>query len=317
MEFSQLGNAIVERSGKALLVDYQGDEEVLVICFGAYETQRLPPFEFYGRLKKLEKISGQTINKLLVRDASNSWYHYGLPGFGRDLADTISRLREMISQMKPSKVITLGQSMGAFGAILYGALLEVDAAIAFGPLAVFDPNVSYFFSDDRWSDVLRRVAAAPPEVFHRDLPQLLDSLPIRTRFHVFYGTKPTDDPADKMKHVEAVNYDAIHGLLYSWCAKVEARPLRWSTHRVANYLRQVGFIDELLLHRILGQPYAPERYDDLPITPGLINWMEVNFALGFSGEVLLPQVPLTPPMTPDLVATAFARVRRNVLRRRL
>lgn len=317
MDVSQLDNRTVELSDKPLLVDFAGGGEVLAICFGAYEPMRLPPFEFYGRMKKIERLSGRTINKILVRDTSNAWYHYGVPGLGRDLPDTISRIKAMIAEMNPSRVIALGQSMGAFGAVLFGALLDVDEVIAFGPLALFDSKLRYYCSDDRWSDAVKRVELFPPAVFHQDLPRLIDSLSIRTRFHVYYGTKPTEDPGDKIRHVEAVNYDAIHGFLYGRCARVEAHPLRWSVHRVPEYLRQVGFIDELMLHRVLGVPYSPESFDDLPVEPGLINWMEINYTIGFDAQVLIPQVRPNGPMTTDVVRTCFARVRRNVLRRKL
>jgi pimeloyl-ACP methyl ester carboxylesterase len=317
MEWSELDNKTVGECDKPLLVDYRGPGEVLAVCFGAFEPERLPPFEFFGRLKKIEKISGRKVNKILVRDTSNSWYHYGVPGLGCDIADTISRLRDLISQTRPSRVVTLGQSMGAFGAVLYGALLDVDEAIAFGPLAVFNSALSARFSDERWSDVIKPVEAAPPRVFYRDLPRLIDSLSIRTRFHVYYGTKPTDDPRDKMKYVEAVNYDAVHGFLYGQSARVEARPVRWSTHRIPAYLRQIGFIDDLMLHRILGLPYVAESFEDLPIDPGWIHWMEVNYAMGFDADLLLPQVRLSCAMTKDVLATAFNRARRNVLRRML
>ena len=108
MDVSQLDNQAVERSGDPLLVDFAGAGEVLAICFGAYEPMRLPPFEFYGRMKKIEKLSGRTINKILVRDRSNAWYHYGVPGVGRDLPDTIARLKALIAEMNPSKVVTVG-----------------------------------------------------------------------------------------------------------------------------------------------------------------------------------------------------------------
>ncbi len=271
MEFSRLDNQIVEQSDQPVLVDFSGEGKVLVVTFAAYEPMRLPPFELYGLLKKIEKISGRQVNKILVRDLSNSWYHYGVPGFGRDIAETVSRLKAMISETSPSRVITVGQSMGAFGAVLYGSLLDVDEVIAFGPLAVFDLELFHYFSEHRWSDVVERVASAPPPVFYRDLPRLIDSLSIRTRFHVYYGTKPTEDPGDKMKWPEAVNYDAVHGYLYKRCARVEAHPVRWSVHRVPIYLRKVGFIDELILHRVLGIPYSPESFDDLPVPADWMN----------------------------------------------
>ena len=120
-----------------------------------------------------------------------------------------------------------------------------------------------------------------------------------------------------MKWPEAVNYDAVHGYLYSRCARVEAHPVRWSVHRVPIYLRGVGFIDELMLRRVLRIPYSPESLADLPVPADWINWMETDYASGFDGEVMLPQVRLTDAMTAAAVSTAFDRVRRNVLRRKL
>lgn len=315
MEFSQLTNEIVRDSNESLHVDFQGEGEQLVICFGAYDSERTPPFEFYGRMKKLEKLAGRKLNKLLIRDVSNSWYHYGLRDRGWAIPETIARLKDLIAQLKPSKVIAIGQSMGAFGAVMYGALLNVDSVIGFGPLAVFDSKVSYIYSDDRWSDVVKRVEADPPEQFHQNLPQLIDSLNGQTCFHIYYGTKPTDDPADKTKFVEAVNYDAVQGLLYSQCPSVVPHPVRWSVHRVPAYLREVDFLDEMLLFRIFGIDYCEESFEDLPIDPKLADWMERSYEKGFDAAVLLPQVRYEFPTMADDIKTAFDRARRNVLRR--
>ena len=63
---------------------------MLAICFGYYDLKGNNQFDFYKRLKKLEVLSGKKINKLLLRDKQNLWYHYGVPPLGVDVDETVA-----------------------------------------------------------------------------------------------------------------------------------------------------------------------------------------------------------------------------------
>jgi hypothetical protein len=60
------------------------------------------------------------------------WYTNGVPGCG-DLEQTIEKIKSIRAQIGAKRIITLGSSMGAFGACLYGGALNADLTICFGP----------------------------------------------------------------------------------------------------------------------------------------------------------------------------------------
>jgi pimeloyl-ACP methyl ester carboxylesterase len=128
-----LDNRRVKTSTADVLVDRVIPGEILVIAFGFVSWETRPDFDFYGRLRKLEQNSGRHINKILVRDSGNAWYHRRIDGLGTHPDETAQACRALIREIRPSKVITIGQSMGAYAAVMYGLLLEVQQVIAFGP----------------------------------------------------------------------------------------------------------------------------------------------------------------------------------------
>lgn len=150
-----LDNRHVKTSTADVLVDRVVPGEILVIAFGFVSWEKRPDFDFYGRLKKLEQASGRHINKILVRDSGNSWYHRKIDGLGEHPDQTAAGLRQLIGEIRPSKVITIGQSMGAYAAIMYGLLLEVRQVIAFGPLSFLDPQQALLYHERRWLAVMR------------------------------------------------------------------------------------------------------------------------------------------------------------------
>lgn len=71
-------------------------------------------------------------NLLFLRVPTNDWYQHGIPGLGDNHVDTIAAIRSIIAEHELSEVYTCGSSMGAYGALLYGAELNCNA-LAFSP----------------------------------------------------------------------------------------------------------------------------------------------------------------------------------------
>lgn len=67
----------------------------------------------------------------------NAWYHDGVAGLG-DLEQTLAQLQELIQDSGASQVITVGSSMGGFGALYYGLRLKVETIICFGSETVMN-----------------------------------------------------------------------------------------------------------------------------------------------------------------------------------
>lgn len=279
MKFETLTNQSVEASKESYLLDFQGEGELLAVCFGFYDANGNAQFDFYKRLKKLEALSGKKINKLLLRDRTSAWYLRGVDGLGADVDSTIDEIKKVITQVKPSRVITIGQSMGGYAAILYGALLNADQAISFGPLSCFDSKKLEILRDYRWLPLVKKLEENPPKPFYNDLPKLIRDKKPKTEFNIFYGT----NPGEMGDRNEGVNYDAAHALAFHGLAKLF--PLHHSPHAVVEYMRVNKIINEALLKVIFG--IHDNQKEPLAIGAEWAKWLHENIRLGCSDKQLL------------------------------
>src|SRR5690349_166765 len=188
------------------LVDRVYPGRPLIISFGFVDWEGMPRFDFFGRTKKLENQSHVRFNRLLLRDPANSWYHRGVPGLGSHVDAVAASLRGLIRTIRPSRVMTIGQSMGGYGAIMFGMLLDVDRIVAFGPLSHLDPSEAVRYGDLRFLRVLADLQANRPASVYFDLSHLAEALDYRGELHVIFGTHPGIQ-ADR-----ASTLDAVHAL---------------------------------------------------------------------------------------------------------
>lgn len=70
-------------------------------------------------------------HRLFVNDSRNHWYQSGVPGLGETIDETLSTIRLWVRKLGVKEIYAIGQSMGAYGAILYGARLGARV-LAFG-----------------------------------------------------------------------------------------------------------------------------------------------------------------------------------------
>jgi tetratricopeptide (TPR) repeat protein len=62
-------------------------------------------------------------HRLFINNGRNHWYQDGVPGLGESVDETVETIRLWAKKLGASEIYTVGQSMGAHGAILYGAKL--------------------------------------------------------------------------------------------------------------------------------------------------------------------------------------------------
>ena len=84
-----------------------------------------------GKFAMSNAMAGETASKLYINCSENSWYQVGIPGYTENISDTIKFLKEIISEINPSKTISFGMSMGGYAAILFGIKLKLDYILAF------------------------------------------------------------------------------------------------------------------------------------------------------------------------------------------
>lgn len=277
-----LTNDIVERSEAAFLVDAVVPDGLLVLTFGFVSWDGPPRFDFYGRLKKLESLTGTPINKVLIRDFANAWYHRPIAGLGGHADEITASLRTLIDRLAPRQVITIGQSMGGYAAILFGFLLGVDRILSFGPLSFLDSRAALSYHDRRWLAVMLELEKTPPPVCYFDLPTVARMAdPRKTALHVFFGTKPDVDHAS-----EAVNPDALHAARIAAYPNCVLHPFPHSGHAIVQHLIDNRQINALLAHHVLGRD-LPELQPAISLPAEWLAWIEENVRLGVPRPTLL------------------------------
>jgi len=264
-----LDNRHVKTSAEDVLVDRVVPGEMLVIAFGFVSWEARPDFDFFGRLKKLEQNSGRHINKVLVRDSGNAWYHREIDGLGAHPDETAASLRALIAAIAPSKVVTIGQSMGAYAAVMYGLLLNVGSVVAFGPLSFLEERQALLYHERRWLAVMRDLARDPPASGHYDLTALPRG---QTALHIVFGTKP-----DQANATESVNLDAMHAHRLAALGNCSLYPYPYSGHAVVQHLIETKRINALLARLIAGIEIAEEGME---VSPDWLGWVAENLRLG-------------------------------------
>lgn len=111
-------------SGPAFNVQIVEGSTKLVIFFSG-AGPRDGTFNFWKLGNKLDA------HRLFVNDSRNHWYQSGVPGLGDNIDETLSNVRLWVRKLGAKEIYAIGQSMGAYGAILYGAKLGARV-LAFG-----------------------------------------------------------------------------------------------------------------------------------------------------------------------------------------
>ncbi|WP_332858994.1 hypothetical protein [Janthinobacterium svalbardensis] len=285
LQAQALDNRLVATTGDDVLVDRIVPGAPLVIAFGFVSWTTRPAFDFYGRLRKLEQVSGQPLNKILVRDSGNAWYHRRIAGLGSHVDETAQALRELVKRIAPSQVTTLGQSMGAYAAVMYGLLLDAQQIVAFGPLSFLDVRQARLYHELRWLPVMESLAQDPPLSGYYDLATLCRARATdATHLHLLFGTRP-DVANPGASASESVNLDAMHAQRLGAFGRCTLHPFPQSGHAVVQHLIDTKRINGLLASCILGLTLDDEPMPD--ISREWQDWVAENLRLGCAGEQLV------------------------------
>lgn len=288
LQAQALDNRLVATTDDDVLVDRIVPGAPLVIAFGFVSWTTRPAFDFYGRLRKLEQASGQPLNKILVRDSGNAWYHRRIAGLGSHVDETAQSLRDLVRRIAPSQVTTIGQSMGAYAAVMYGLLLDVQQIVAFGPLSFLDVQQARLYHELRWLPVMESLAQDPPASGYYDLAALCRARATEhTQLHLVFGTRPDAARPDVANPgaSESVNLDAMHAQRLAAFGRCTLHPFPQSGHAVVQHLIDTKRINGLLAKCILGLTLAPEPMPE--IGAAWQDWVAENLRLGCAREQLV------------------------------
>jgi acetyl esterase/lipase len=165
---------------------------------------------------------------------------------GNNIDEVCDALRQLIAKISPARVVTIGQSMGAYAAILFGQLLAVEQVVAFGPLSFLDSNRAIEMGDSRWLAVMQNLEANLPEKCYFDL--LNKNGTGQPKIDIFYGQKPDPEtPGD-------INLDDIHARRLATLPNSTLYPYKESGHAIVQHLIDHNLIDSVLLKALFDIP---------------------------------------------------------------
>lgn len=214
---------------------------VLLVSFGGIRAGTgLPGFEFRRML------SAHPCDQVFVRDLEQAWYQRGSRPEARSVPELAGWLRRFIEDGGYTRVVFVGNSMGGYAAILFGAMLDVDHALAIAPQTFVQWRRRILYRDPRWRrQVLRLHLATRSHRRYRDLVATLrHHRPQRLSVEVHYA------PNDLLDRVHATY------LAERWPIDLREHPN--GGHQVVKHLRDTGELDAIL-GRVLAAAPQPAR----------------------------------------------------------
>jgi hypothetical protein len=91
----------------------------------------------------LARTSQLGYNTAHLRDPQDAWFQRGVSTSLPTPEAVAEHLRALVRSLNPSRVVTVGSSMGGYGALLFAALLRADAALAFAPQTLLDRRLPH------------------------------------------------------------------------------------------------------------------------------------------------------------------------------
>lgn len=205
--------------------DFSGNYKVL-IC--AMASSLIVPGKFEWANTWSGMYNNLKFKKMRLCDHKLSWYHTTFPGVDGYGPYALAKfMKKKIKQANVEKVMLMGLSMGGYGAIMVGSILEVDQVVAFSPQTFLTrsrykkANLNEKFKD---IDVKKEVS---------DLKLLLEnSKNKKTIYHIYYANLNKTDVrhAERISHIENV---VLH-------------PVESKHHTVTRLLVQDGTVGEIM-----------------------------------------------------------------------
>jgi tetratricopeptide (TPR) repeat protein len=145
-------------------VERAGSKRLVIFFSGT--GQRNGRFEFWKAGREVEE------NLLFVSDGRNHWYQDGVAGLGTTIEETIASIQAWCARNSVDEIITVGASMGGYGAVLYGGMLKAKVlAFSFDTLLRLPTSPSWRLMPKdavmRYPDLVPAIqqAGAPINVF--------------------------------------------------------------------------------------------------------------------------------------------------------
>lgn len=211
------------------ILDLSYRSRSLIIAFGGIAgALGIPPFEFFHLTKDLY------VNKIYLRDLSQTWYHSGLPGISKNIDETADYLRQKIHEAGVDKVVVFGNSMGGYAAIVFGILINADIVHAFSP-HTFLLDAAYIRNKEKIRYVHNNFSRK-----YFDLKNLINSRNNLSKINIYYDSKEM--------------LDKKHAAHLKASQNVELNSFRGGGHTLIKVLRDSGELQNIIISSISNAP---------------------------------------------------------------
>lgn len=176
-------------------LNLKGSSTLIVSFGGIRQGLGIPVFEFYKILDVFD------CDKIFIKDNHQAWYQRGVNKELNNVPKLLNYLQGIINKQAYKKVVFLGNSMGGFGAILFGVLLNVDRIIAFSPQTYINKLNRWYYRDKRWSkEVNAMYLSQKGHNAYFDLKVILKGRTFTGNINIYYSST---DRLDKT-HVQRI-----------------------------------------------------------------------------------------------------------------
>ncbi len=177
------------------------------------------------------------VNKLFIRDPGKNWYNGPIAGVCEDADSLAVALNEVVSLFDRDKVTFIGSSMGGYGALLLGTLLNVGKIRAIAPQIVLNPKIPH---------------SPKADVKYSDLSQVINRGSTKSDVKIWFGC---GELLDVFQVVRCVGIDGC---------EVNAVPN--SLHNVMAHFKGMSLLPKFIDSLVLGAPFE-FAYGDLTGIP--------------------------------------------------
>ena len=205
------------------------DSNTLVIAFSSATDN----FEWYNSLEAYSLEN--SFKRFYVADMWKVWWHGVYKGI-EDFGPLVLRdyLSEKIKDQGIKRIATIGASRGAYGAIMFGCLLNADLVLAFSPQTNIDKKLDKKYAINERIEILKKeVPNFKVDSEFVDLKNILkNNIQNKTIYKIFYGA--------------ANDYDDKHAKNLSEFNNVSLHTVDSESHKVSKNFLKNGTIKKLI-----------------------------------------------------------------------
>tara|TARA_R100000951_G_scaffold112341_1_gene112543 strand:+ start:41 stop:679 length:639 start_codon:yes stop_codon:yes gene_type:complete len=196
----------------------KGNKTLLVSFGGLQQKMGMSMFEFNSSVKNLK------VDSLFVKDPKRIWYQNGISQKHNSVESTVELIKSYSSKYQTT--ICIGNSAGAFAAILFGTLLNVNQVVAFSPQTLLSKDLKDF----PWMKELDNLYKN--DMYCVDLKYHLSNINYSTKIDVCVPVLNSFD-SNQFDHIKDM-------------PNVKMLPFNTADHNMGGYIKHIMGLDKFL-----------------------------------------------------------------------